>query len=534
MLNYRDDSITPFMEALERTRVPEFSLQEVSGFPYDEYQKNLARYDELWSFFSGTILDESVEVESNKEVDLYPVRVNPLVAAAYKHVYTLFGEIDLNDRSPVFPRIVPEKKTAAEKELAREAEDVLYRTWWENNSHSMMIENAIISQVFGGCVFRLRWDPTNPLRTIPIAIETFHPANFVGIPDGNDMWSLSEAWLVRAISPNEAVNLGVTIDDNSTAWLIEHITKQKIDVMINNEPATIQFNDDRVGLSTDNPFGFVPVVYIPHLRVFGFYGDSMISNLKGIVKELNLRIADYGDAVNTDAHTYVGMRNVSGTPVVVPLAANLNAINLQGTPALTGTEREPDLFDIREPSASAAMQDLYDVLYDQFRRDAYLPAIADGEDEGSQRSGLTLAMRMWPLVSHTNIERLFWTSGLNLLNRMILQMLLNKNSSGISIKHATLRIRQQWYPPLPRDREQQVEEAVARMQASLGSPEHLIEMLGDVEDPIEEVVKILDFLKQKAQIEAEAQAAAAPPPAPQSPAQQKKPAQTEPPDKKEK
>src|SRR4030043_327805 len=202
----------------------------------------------------------------------------------------------------------------------------------------------------------------------------------------------------------------------------------------------------------------------------------MITNVKGIVKELNLRIADYGDAVNTDSHTYLGMRFVQGTPTVMQLAPNLNVINLQNMPNLTGSESEPDLFDFRKTTASAAMQEIYDVLYDQFRRDAYLPAIADGEDEGSQRSGLTLAMRMWPLVSHTNIERLFWTTGLNTLNRMMLRMMMVKNVEGINIKHATLRIRQQWYPPLPRDREQQVNEAVARVGAGLGSPEHLIEM----------------------------------------------------------
>lgn len=526
-------SITSYMDALNREILPEFNLKDLPNFPYDEYQGNLSRYNELYSWFSGSILDETVEVSSNKEIELYPVRVNPIVAAAYKHVYALFGEIDLNDRPPVFPRVVQEIKTDIEKERARHAEDVLYRTWWENNAHSMMIENAIMAQIYGGCVFRLRWDIQNQMRTIPIAIENVHPANFVGIPYPNDPWALSEAWFIRPISPREAMAHGVNINEDRVAWFVEHLTPDTLDVTINGIPAMARVGDQFIPIPSDNPFGFVPAVYIPHLRVFGFYGDSMITNVKGIVKELNLRIADYGDAVNTDSHSYLGMRFVQGTPSVMQLAPNLNVINLQSMPNLTGSESEPDIFDIRKSTASAAMQDIYGVLYDQFRRDAYLPAIADGEDEGSQRSGLTLAMRMWPLVSHTNIERLFWTTGLNTLNRMILRMMLVKNIEEITIQHATLRIRQQWYPPLPRDREQQVNEAVARVGAGLGSPEHLIEMLGDVEDPSEEVQKVLDFLQNKAQIDAEAKAAAAPEPAPQddSAKQNKQPPEDEPQDK---
>src|SRR4030043_229000 len=402
-------SISPYMNALDRTLLPDFDLESIPNFPHEEYQENLSKYNGLYSWFSGTVLDEMVEISSNKEVSLYPVRVNPLVAAAYKHVYTLLGEIDLNDRPPVFPRIVQETKTEAEKIDGRHAEDVLYRAWWENNAHSMMIENATMSQIYGGCVFRLRWDIQNKLRTIPIAIENIHPANFVGIPYPNDPWTLSESWFVRPINPTEARRYNITIDEDTAAWFIEHVTPEKIEVTINNMNAQTMVGGEYVDIPQENPFGFVPVVYIPHLRTFGFYGDSMITNVKGIVKELNLRIADYGDAVNTDSHTYLGMRFVQGTPTVMQLAPNLNVINLQNMPNLTGSESEPDLFDFRKTTASAEMQEIYDVLYDQFRRDAYLPAIADGEDEGSQRSGLTLAMRMWPLVSHTNIERLFWT-----------------------------------------------------------------------------------------------------------------------------
>jgi len=61
-------------------------------------------------------------------------------------------------------------------------------------------------------------------------------------------------------------------------------------------------------------------------------------------------------------------------------------------------------------------------LLAHFRREVSVPAVAYGEDEGSQRSSLTLVTRMWPLVSHVKMERSFWTTGLHVLNNMILKM----------------------------------------------------------------------------------------------------------------
>jgi hypothetical protein len=286
---------------------------------------------------------------------------------------------------------------------------------------------------------------------------------------------------------------------------VEYWSNTKYNAWVNNEPVRrMSAEGDWFPVSGANPFGFVPVVYIPHIRIDGFYGENMFDHVKGIIRELNLRVADFGDAVNTDAHDYVGMRNVQGSPDVITLAPGLNAINLGNALAMAGNESVPDLWDLRSERASEAMATLVDSLYNQYRRDAFIPKVADGEDEGSQRSGLTLAMRMLSLLWHTQSERVFWTTGLNLLNRMALRMLAIKESAstGISIKHATLRMRQDWSPVLPRDREMLVNEVVARMGANLGSPRTLLEILGDVQDVDQEIKDIIDFVKKIADAQA--------------------------------
>jgi hypothetical protein len=102
---------------------------------------------------------------------------------------------------------------------------------------------------------------------------------------------------------------------------------------------------------------------------------------------------------------------------------------------------------------------------------------------------------MISLTSHTDAERIFWTTGLDMLSRMLLRMMQVKKVAGITEQHVRLRIRQEWNPVLPRDQEAIVNEAVALMTAKLGSPERLLEMLG-VEDAPDEIEKILDFWQE--------------------------------------
>lgn len=485
----------PFLRTLTDERPPTFSLADIPGFPFDEYNRNRARYQEMHDWYHGTYLEETMISATGKTIERYPLRINPIVGACYKHAYTLFGESIQDDRPLVFPKVVPPTKTMKTK--ARDAESTLYQIWWENNGRSLQFENGLISQIFGGCVFYVAYDPKDKFRSKPIRIEKVHPMYFVGIPRSSDMFQLQEAWILKPITPREANEYGVAVAPDEEVWQCDHWTENTFDCTINGKNAIHPEGVEAGG----NPYGFVPVVYIPHTRSTGFYGDNAFDEVRGIVKEYNLRLADFGDAVSVDSHSYLGMRNVNGAPQIQQLAPGLFAVNLGSTPGVMNGEAEPDLFEVRSQTASAPMESLVDKLYDQFRRDICVPPIADGEDEGSQRSGLTLAMRMWPLVSHTNTERVYWTMGLDLLNRMMLRI-LQIRGEGIDEIQTTFRLKEEWAPPLPRDREALVNEAVARMGSKLGSPQTLIELLGDVEDVEEEVKEMLDFWEKMANAEA--------------------------------
>lgn len=489
--------IQEFFENLVRPR-PEFSLQDLENFPYSEYNRNMSRYTRLESWYSGEALNETVE-RQGKEIELYPVKYNPLPRTVEQHTYYLFGQVRQDERPLVYPKVNPPDTTnEGQIKSAKDLEDILYRLWSESNGRAIQWQNGAQSQLYGGNIFRLVYTPKDPLRTIPLRIESIHPKSFIGIPDGADFWRMRETWIIRAINHREAFEHGVSLDDNIQPWMIEHTTDDGIEVTINGEPA----RRNEKWLTRENRYGFVPQVYIPHIRVYGFYGETFIENVQGVIREMNLRLADYGDAVTTDAHRYMKMKNVSGTPTVQQIAPGLYAINLHSNPYITGNEKEPDLEEVGTNRASDPMQKLGESLLSIYRRLVAVPGIADGEDEGSQRSAATLVTRMISLVSHTDSERIFWTTGLNLLTRMAVKMLLMTPGDVLEVKNVAVKpehvlypIRHEWAPVLPRDRELLVQEAATLMAGKLGSIERLLDTLG-VDNPSEERDKILKDLKE--------------------------------------
>lgn len=501
-------TIAEYITALgTRPSIATFTLKDLPGFPYDEHSRLDKIYTEMEKWYSGQILEE-VSERSGKKVEVYPVRINPIKAGVQKHTHALFGEVEEDDKPLVNPKVV--FSNDAEKVLAEKAEDILNQVWYESNGRALQLENGGISQVYGGCVFKLSYKVDDVLRSVNLQIEKVHPRFFIGVPDSSDPWRLVESWIYKPITHADARRNGFSgeLRENDVPWLTEHWTPSLYEVWVNDQRARRLVGTEwlEVGFS-GNPYGFVPIVYIPHIRIEGFYGENFFDVVKGVIKEMNLRVADFGDSVNVDSHSYSAMKNVAGSPDLKHIAPGFSVIDLGNSMGISGNEQSPDLWEVRKSSASSAMGDLVDLLYDQYRRDAFIPKVSDGEDEGSQRSGLTLAMRMLSLLWHTGTERTFWTTGLNLLNRMILKILSVKdgNELGITDEHVKLRIREDWAPVLPRDRELLVNEVVARIGANLGSPETLLNMLGDVQDVDDEIARIVDYVEKIAKAEAEGQ-----------------------------
>jgi hypothetical protein len=97
---------------------------------------------------------------------------------------------------------------------------------------------------------------------------------------------------------------------------------------------------------------------------------------------------------------------------------------------------------------------------------------------------------------------------------MMTIMLKTKSIEGITQEHLALRTKQNWPPVLPKDRESVVNEATNRMATNLGSPEQLLELLGDTEDIDEVLVQMKSWIEFIEEAKAKAAQKFAPEPVP--------------------
>lgn len=475
-----------------------YQVEDIPGFPHKEYKSRVSLYREWEGWYDGSKLEETV-VDQGDEIELYPARINPLPGAALKHAHTLFGEM-IDDGAPLLsPKFV--KHGSITDDMVTETEEVLRVVWNESAGRTTQYTNGLISQIYGGAIFKADYIPQDKKRTYPVKISKIHPLNFMGILYPDEEFRLSEAWYIKNVSSATARNYGVDIPDEEVGLWVEYWNAEEHSIKINGKPIRRSYAGVVKKFEGTNAFGEVPVVYIPHERTNGLWGTSMVHPLIGLVREINARAADYGDAVSDDSHETYAMRNSSNPKVlsiggkrVIDLGSNNNAVGMNSG--------DPDLFAFSDAKASAPMSKIVDDMYAHFRRAAYIPAVADGEDEGSQRSGMTLAFRMWPMTSHVSTERVFWTSGMNHFTKVLVRFLASKGKVQESMAKAT--VRQEWLPMLPRDREAMVNEAVQRITNGLGSPQAMLRLLGDVENIEDELRLIKEWLEFKAENDAAA------------------------------
>lgn len=488
-MNITDTPLQHFFSGISdaiKANFSPFSLQSLPGFPYTAWQDRLALYDDIDYWFDNKVFEETITDETTgEEVEKYPIKINPLRNTARKHASVLFGSTINSVRLGGLPVILEIMED--DIKLKEKLEKVLSKVFEESSSGAIFVENGILSQRYGGSVLGAFFN----LETGKIQVQNPNPREFYGITDGPDMWSFRESWIIREITKYDAENIyGVTASSvEGKYYYIEHWTKKEVTVQVNDKP--VFFNG--VPLSTTHNYNMVPHVYIPHLREDGLWGFGLLNtSVKGILKEINLRQSDVGDAVEEDTHNILAMVNVKGSPTTTTIAGGRSVTNLGTSSGMPGTDNKPDLFSVKPSSAAEPSIKFIANLERLYRREVNHPAVADGEDEGSQRSSLTLTTRMFPLVTEVELERMFWSIGLIRFGKIIFRIAVEKKLYGITeTEIEDIQIVAKWASMLPRDRIDIVNEAAIRSKNNLGSIKTLMGLFGDIDDAEKELAQII-------------------------------------------
>ena len=481
-----------------------FSLQpqvdDPSAYPFAEWTQQATKYWQHFYHFDGDLFDEQVGGS-----DAYPLKLNIFNLAAMMHAGFLFGEVP--DNSDPLVRTVVTYWGNSEQESydkARRMAEIINMAWYENDGRELQQENAILAQVAGGCVFDVAVDSSRVEDegwSLPIRIGTTIPYYFFPVWGANNHRRLIEAFVTYYITKVQAEGeYGVKVEDqlNDIPYQ-EYWTRNQYKLTANREPITWRGLEK----SGETPFGMIPYTYIPHVRQGEFYGVSLFEDKDELAKEVNARWADLGDIVADNARKMPfvwntrnpHIRRLSKTMPVADLGDEIPGMtNGPGVqfPTSTGTDTS---------SVTHASN-----LLSLARTTAYTPDVVYGLDEGSQRSALTLAVRMIPLIVHIRHERTNWTTGMNRVARQILKICAEQNIEDITPQDlARVKIHQDWAPILPRDKEAELNDIILRVNSNLLPVETALEKFGDIQDVQTAMNLIKEWMKEKAEIEAAAQ-----------------------------
>ena len=484
------------------SRTVNYRMPEVQpgDYPNADWSEQRTKYTDYWRHFDGSWLDETVS-SVNQELK-YPLQLNPYNLACMLHAGFLFGEVSDGNDPLVTAVIEPwgQDSPEAQRDKAKRLSEVVNRVWYENGGRAIQQEGGLIAQVLGGAVYGAFYDPELEKKgRLPIRIDHVVPEYFFPVPAFNQYWELLEAIVCFEVTRRQAqLMYGLGEGETNQVLYQERWTADAYEIVVDGQTAIWK------GVNLEGkPIGQrVPYTYIPHIRAGEFYGTSLLENKKNLAAEVNERFADVGDIISENARLLPAIRNTNRVGIK-ELGSGVTVIDLGKQVGQTG---EPDIvYPSGTGSGDSSVKWAMELL-NQARTEAFTPPVVYGADEGSQRSALTLAFRMLPLLVHIRQERTMWQAGLNEIARMILTIAAEKRIGGVKPEDLkNIRIWQEWAPIMPRDREMMVNELIMLHEAGLKSPEAALQQLGDVKDMKTELNLIKAWQEQKAKLEAMAQ-----------------------------
>ncbi len=503
-----------------------FIASDLPSILVDEWRSQIVKYQTYWQWMDGQVW-ETVDMHAQSQAGkapplLFPVQLNPIYTAAMIHRNTLFGEVP-DTGVPLFkPRAIPkrwgrsnEKGNEKSKEDAQFVTDLIDAVMYQSNSRSTMMDAGFISQTLGGAVFKVAYEPWNKnlMPGLPVAFRQVEPEYFLPIYSVSDRWHLIECRVGRMIDRYEAEErYGVSTKRDRVLYL-EVWRKDTVKVTIDGEPASVAVGteDARLELSSKHDWGFVPFVYIPHEQVGQFYGVPIVHELANLLKEYNGRVADVGDAVRNSIERLIMLTNADpGDIKIKNLDAGIRVIATGREMSGTQGKKMELVGSVDLPQGTS---DYIQFLKKEVWHALSTPAVAYGEDEGSQRSALTLAFRMWPLTAHVRAERSLWTEGWRVLCEYALKILFMKQTGDygdmaegtpwkVTKDHLGHMLTMDWAPMIPRDRESEINQLILRHQDKQLSTEGAMEKAGDIQDIAEELARVQNDTEEAFKLEA--------------------------------
>lgn len=232
--------------------------------------------------------------------------------------------------------------------------------------------------------------------------------------------------------------------------------------------------------------GIIPFLHVPNMQAGSeYWGYSDGEAILFLSDELNRRMADAGDIVNSHAHPITTVKGFSGEQEDLPV----------GPDAVWDLGRDGEAAILEGRGPAPEVMAYIQAIKTEMHETSSMPETAYGtrSSGGSHSSGLALAMAMMPVVERAREKRIAWRQKLKELAQMMFYILYKRDPTILAAAGLDYgRIRLYEIDPvfadiLPKDELQVVNENVATKVNGLRSLERSLESLG--EDDVQAEIK---------------------------------------------
>lgn len=371
-----------------------------------EWQQHLTDNALYWYYFLGDFAleeGEAPEQEGRKTGEppplKYPLGVRLVALVAKVLAGILLGEYDPSNPEGIIPI-----------DFEEAADGSVRRAWAKirggSDLNAILLKGAIQQTITGGWWAQVVKRPTGPpwlvFRTASVVRPVWHPLN----PER--LLECSVQYMTSAQQARLLAGPGANIPQNALQVpFTETWTQEKHLYLVGEQVVKEEPNR----LRDEHGAPVIPFVYFPRERVdHDFWGEQLAPYLIGLMLEINIRLRDLGDDVRAHSHPVVATRNTRHRQFSLK-----ERVWDLGDASMTGND--PDAFVLEGNGVNSSAFELVNTLFMLMLKMASLTNVDVGEDEGSQRSGLTLEVRRAPGVNQARRTRAYWERSLKRLVR---------------------------------------------------------------------------------------------------------------------
>jgi hypothetical protein len=356
----------------------------------------------------------------------------------------------------------PEGSGEAGRKAAQHAEGLLEACYRRNSLALVDLDTAVDSAVLGDGVFKVTWDAGEGA----VSVAAVDPASITCVRAADDyrrLLAVRQSYVVG--NGGGGVTLG-----SMPGTVVEEWTAATLEV----------WRDGVLDRRVPNPYGFIPYVVFPNLRVPKEpWGQSDLVDLLQVNRDLNERLSVLSHILE-----------VSGNPVAV----------LENVTDSTGIKVGPGrlwelpkdsrayLLDLLSGGGVGLHIEYVNLLYRAMHDLAEMPRTSFGDSNGTARSGVALEIEMQPLLQKLARKRAIWTVALEERSRMALKLhALHGDGIAATVIDAanSYRLRIVWPPVLPSDRSELVSQETALVASGIHSRRRAMDMLGEGDSEVE-------------------------------------------------